>query len=397
MFIIILLTLITGLISTDSFIPSLPYIMNEFHQTQAHTQLTMTLFLLGYAISQLIYGPISDVVGRKKPLIAGSLVFIAGTLICLFSHTFLMFCLGRAYEGVGAAAGISLGRILIRDYYDEKLFSVKLSQFSIFILLTPAIAPFFGGFLQNFFGYKANFVFYLVYGMVVLLLQFFLLKETISKKIPIQQFNIIKQYNDIFQYRKFIFYAMISGLTFASMILYINTMPFIIKNTLHYSSLVSGFIMLFSAFGMMAGSFLNIRLSKQYSAILTITISGYILLFSGFLMMLLYVLFGTTLLGLSLPLFLITLSCGLLLPNSSALAIGQLKSNFGAAGSIFGFIQISVGMMMNVILNSIHQQGLYLIGFIYFVISILILMLIFVVKGEMSFLKHRTFKRSCHS
>jgi MFS family permease len=104
MFPIIILLAIMGLVGTDLFVPSLPDIASVFHESQNHAQLIISLFLAGFAASQLFYGPISDYTGRKPPILFGTLIFIIATIICAEATHFDWLCFGRMIQGIGAGA-----------------------------------------------------------------------------------------------------------------------------------------------------------------------------------------------------------------------------------------------------------------------------------------------------
>lgn len=113
---------------------------------------------MGFAFSQLFYGPISDSVGRKPPLIFGVIIFIVASIICVEASTFDWLCTGRIIQGIGVGAGLSLARAVLRDCYQGTLLAIRTAKLGVFVSLTPAIAPFFGGILQQRFGFHSSFV-----------------------------------------------------------------------------------------------------------------------------------------------------------------------------------------------------------------------------------------------
>ena len=182
MFIILILMAVLSLIATDIFAPSLPAIGAYFGQAANHTELSVSLFLVGFAFSQLIYGPISDRVGRKPPIVFGLSLFVAGSVLCMLAPSFELFCLGRVLEGIAVGAGLSLSRVVLRDLFSGMTLAVKSSHMAIFICLSPAVAPFVGGVLQNEFGFRAVFAFLSAYGIMLLMLVLFFFKEPLQHK-----------------------------------------------------------------------------------------------------------------------------------------------------------------------------------------------------------------------
>src|SRR3990167_7262764 len=267
MFIVIILSGILGLMCTDLFVPSLPSIAHAFHETQNHVQLTISLFLAGFTLSQLFYGPISDYLGRKLPLMTGVLLFIIGSTVCVFAASFDLLCVGRIIQGIGVGAGLSLARVILRDVYQGTQLAIKTARVGVFISLTPAIAPFIGGILQQRFGYHSCFTFMLCYGLLLLFLILFYFQETIQ--IKNKSFTVkhtITEYSNLLKNYFFMRYVFISGLAFAAIILYANVMPFIIQDELKLSAVKNGIIILLSAFGISFGSFISSLIVKKISS-----------------------------------------------------------------------------------------------------------------------------------
>ncbi|MDO8953695.1 MAG: multidrug effflux MFS transporter [Gammaproteobacteria bacterium] len=371
MFIITVLLAILGLIATDIFVPSLPAIGQAFHQSLNHTELTVSLFLVGFSFSQLVYGPISDRVGRKPPLMVGAILFVIGSFICVIAPTFVIFCLGRIIQGIAVGSGLSIARVILRDKYAGKELAVKVSQLAIFVSLTPAIAPFLGGVLQQYFGYKAVFIFLLAYGLLLVALLSFCFTETIKHKHKDLSFShVILHYGQLLKNFQFMRYVIISGFAFGAIILYANILPFIIQNQLHLSAKQNGDVLLLAALGLCLGSFISSKTVHRYSPTKLVHLGLSILTLSGFLLVLCETLFGASLLSLIPLIFLITLSCGFIFPNSVALAFSQIDVKIGIAGAVYGFVQIFISMMLNFLLNVIPDQGQTLLGVFYIVMGL---------------------------
>ncbi len=369
MFIIIILLSIMGLMGTDIFVPSLPQISHVFHQTQNITQLTISLFLGGFAFSQLFYGPISDYVGRKTPLIFGVILFTIGSLICVNAASFTALCVGRVIQGLGVGAGLSLSRVVLRDRYTGKLLAVKSAQVAMFVSLTPAVAPFIGGLLQEHFGYKAPFIFMFCYGLLLLMLMYFFKETNAHQNNQLSIRSVLNEYQQLFKHRTFIHFAAIAGLAFSSIIIYANVVPFIIQTQLGYSASVSGCVLLCAALGLSFSSFMSSRLVKSIPPKQLVSYGLLALAMSGYLLITTNALFGTSLFTLMPLIFLITMGCGFVFPNAIAVCFSDIKSNIGIAGAIYGSLQTFVSLLFNLLLNNMPHQGPYLLGVLYLVIG----------------------------
>jgi len=378
MFILIVLLAIMGLIGVDLFVPSLPNIALVFHETPNYTQLLSSLFLAGFALSQLFYGPLSDRFGRKPLLIIGSIIFIIGSLICLTAPTFALLCIGRAIQGIGVGAGLSLARVVIRDSYHGTVLAVKSSQIGMFVSLTPAIAPFVGGILQQNFGFRASFAFLLLYGLIVITLLCTIFKETIKQKnANLTVKSTITNYIDLLKNVMFMRYVIIAGLAFSSIIVYVNTLPFILQNQLHLSATDIGKIILFAALGVSSGSFISSKYVKKFSPQKLVHLGLLFYLSGGLLFTLSAYFFGTHLFILIPILFLITIACGFIFPNALAICFAQVSTNIGIAGAIYGSMQIFIAMLTNFLLNIITHQNQSLLGLFYIAFGLIGLVLFY--------------------
>lgn len=369
MFIIIILLSIMGLMSTDLFVPSLPQISHIFSQTQNITQLTISLFLVGFAFSQLFYGPISDYLGRKRPLIFGVALFILGSFICVNATSFTALCLGRVIQGLGVGAGLSLSRVVLRDRYTGKQLAVKSAQVAMFVSLTPAVAPFIGGLLQENFGYRAPFIFMFCYGLLLLILMYFFKETNVHPNNQLSLRAVLNEYQQLIKQHTFIRFATIAGLAFSSIIIYANVVPYIIQSQLLYSATVSGTVLLFAALGLSFSSFISSRLVKTISPKKLIKYGLIALTLSGYLLITINALFGISLYTLMPMIFLITMGCGFVFPNAIAVCFSDIKSNIGIAGALYGSLQTFVSLLFNLLLNNMPHQGPFLLGALYLIIG----------------------------
>jgi predicted MFS family arabinose efflux permease len=370
MFLILVLLAVSGLMATDLFVPSLPSLALTFQQPMNHVQLTISLFLFGFAVSQLVYGPISDRVGRRMPVLVGVSLFLLGGLLCVFAPSFTWLCIGRILQGIGAGGGLSLTRVILRDLYSHTTLAIKSSQLGIFVCLAPAVAPCLGGILQAGFGYRGPFVFMVVYALVLLILLLTSFKESLQHKdTTLNLSNTLKHYGELLRNSLFMRYVTVAGLAFGAVILYANIIPFIVQNQLGLSAFQNGIILLGGALGLSLSAFIGSRVVERFGAHRLCIMGLLLLLISGAIFAGTGSLFQPHIFIIIPALFFTTLACGLLFPNALALAFSQVQVKIGIAGAVYGSTQIFITVILNFILNGMAHQTLLLLGGFYLIMA----------------------------
>lgn len=205
-----------GQMAQTIFVPALPMIATSFHVNNSNLQAIMACYLLSYGLLQFIYGPVSDKIGRKKPLQFGLGIFIFGAILAICSSSFKMLLIASVIQGCGTAAGGVLFRSVPRDYYNgEKL--VKFNSYiSMAIIFSPLLAPFLGSLTSQRFGWHATYGVLVAIGMIVLAIVHFKMEESLpeEKRVPKP---IWKSYKTVFSHKPFRGYllsliAMFSGI-----------------------------------------------------------------------------------------------------------------------------------------------------------------------------------------
>src|SRR5438067_12990965 len=157
---LVLLSAVTalGFCALHMVVPALPLLVPVFDDSPARVQLVLTLYLAGIAAGQLVYGPLSGRFGRRRVLIAGLALFLAGTLLCAVAWSLTALIVGRLLQALGACAGIVLARAIIRDVYDREAAARGLALVMMAMSLAPAVSPAFGAYLAEWFDWRAIFV-----------------------------------------------------------------------------------------------------------------------------------------------------------------------------------------------------------------------------------------------
>jgi DHA1 family bicyclomycin/chloramphenicol resistance-like MFS transporter len=252
------------------FAPALPEIAQYFHTSQGHSQLTITLFLLGYAIGQLIYGPLANRFGRKPAFFVGIAIATLGSLISIASeplHSFTALIVGRMFEALGSSAGLAISFTIIGDHYYPDQARRIVAYLMLAFAIMPGIATFIGGVLVTHFHWISCFYFLLIYGLL-LIIPAARLAETAQELKPnaLHFGQLIHNYRIAIKNKLLINTTLFFGLSGVCVYLYVASSPFIAINYLQLSPQTYGTIGLIPFLGTALGSVVSARLSSRFSA-----------------------------------------------------------------------------------------------------------------------------------
>jgi DHA1 family bicyclomycin/chloramphenicol resistance-like MFS transporter len=353
-----LLAALTGIgpLSTDMYLPSLPDIANRLDATTAQTQLTISAYLVGFAIGQLLYGPASDRFGRKPVLMAGLLIYCAASLLCGFASSIEMLMLARALQAVGACSGIVLARAIVRDLYSGARAGRELSLMGMVMALAPVLAPVAGGVLQTLFGWRANFVVLTASGLLIVLAMWLLLPETLQRRSPaLNLTGMLRSFGGFLCDGNFLAHTGLVVFVFAGLFAWISGSSFVLQNIYGQSAFDFGLAFAIGSVGYMGGSALAAKFVGRYG-IGTVSGFGAGAAAAGGLLMA-----GAVALGirsgfaLVLPMALYLAGMGGVLGQAIAGAMQPYHDRAGAASSLLGFIQQSLSAVVGVVIG--HMLG----------------------------------------
>jgi DHA1 family bicyclomycin/chloramphenicol resistance-like MFS transporter len=360
------------------FAPALPEIAQYFHISQGHSQLTITLFLLGYAIGQLIYGPIANRFGRKPAFYIGIVIATSGSLISIASeplHSFAMMITGRLLDALGSSAGLMISFTVIGDHYYPEQARRIIAYLMLAFAIVPGVATCIGGVLVTHFHWISCFYFLLIYGLMLILPATYLLETaTELKKDALQVRQIIKNYGMAFKNKVLVSTTFFFGLSGGCVYLYVASSPFIAINTLQLSPQAYGLIGLIPFLGTALGSVISARLYASFSTTALMRIGLIIDAVSAILLA------GSFCLGMiNLPVLLLSgfiLMFGNCLIVGSGASIATLSSDDKAnASAVMNFINLSMVMLATFILAIVPGSPLIKLP-ILFLLAILLMCLL---------------------
>lgn len=338
----ILLTALVALgqVSTSIYMPSLPSLTAALGATQQQESFTLGAFLLGFAPAQLLLGSLSDRFGRRPVLFAGLATYILASLGCALAPSIGALIAARCLQGMAACTGPVLSRAIVRDVYGPDRSATVLAYIGAALAISPAVAPIIGGYLQLWFGWRAGFVFLVIFGVIVTTAAYRLLGETLP---PGQRAGsgLIAGYRAIITDRGFWAYVLVIAFIFSGLMTYTVGSPFVFMGLLGLAPQEYGMLAIFPVSGYLAGSLTAGRLSRRVG-IDRLLVGGLALCMIGGSSLAITTLDGTAgIISILAPMAVFTAGMGLCFAAGIAGAMAAFPQVAGAASALLGFVQMA--------------------------------------------------------
>lgn len=327
-------------LALDVYMPAIPEIVNVMHTTPFMVQLTLSLFLLVTGIGQLIVGPLSDSLGRKKLMFVSVLLFIIGSALCANAQSINELIIFRIIEAVGACGTFVISFAIVRDVSHSSQSAQIYSFLNGMIALSPLLGPIIGAYLDVKFNWQAPFIFLSILGIMTAILILFFVKESLpkEKRKPLDK-SLITGYAGVLTNIQFIAYAVSATTGISAFFTFFSMTPYIIVIDLKLPELSIGFYFGLGGLTFMIGSIFSGILVRKFG-IFKMAISGAIALFvSGLSMLILHFIFGLTLWGFVGPSMLFTFGCALVTGAGAGGAMEPFDERSGTAAALFGAFQ----------------------------------------------------------
>jgi DHA1 family bicyclomycin/chloramphenicol resistance-like MFS transporter len=355
LFMILVAVSTLGPLAMNIFVPSIPGLMREFSATSGTVQLTLTVYLVGIAVSQLIYGPVSDRIGRRPAMLAGLALYVAASGLCALASGIYTLMAARFLQAIGGAAGMVLARAVVRDLHGREASASVLGYITMTWVLVPMFAPALGGLLDEIASWRTSFYVLCALGSVVLFIAWWGLPESNLSAGSATPPDFWRNAATLLRQPAFITYTLTLGFCSGVFFSFIAGAPFIMVEVLKYSPLDYGLWFMLISIGYMTGNFLSGRYAETVGIDRMIGI-GNLLAIIGAVLMLTFAMSGNlapvTLFG---PMLLVTLGNGLTIPGGTAAAISVLPGTIGVAAGVSGFTQTALGAAASQLTG--HLQG----------------------------------------
>ena len=341
----VLLTAVVGVgaLSIDMFLPSLPAMTAAFGSDAATAQLTVTLFLGGFAAAQLIFGPLSDRFGRRRVLIGGLSLYSAAGLACAAAPGMGVLIAARVVQALGAGSGPVIARARVRDLYEPQRAARMLAAMGTAQAVTPILAPILGGWVHVLAGWRAVFFVLTGFGVLFCAGALAVVPETnvhagaASAPAGDGPSRLVTLLSD----RAFLGYVLVLALMFSGQFAFIAGSSFALIGVLGVTPTVYGVCFGSVACGLMLGNFLSVHLTARVGIDRMIRLGTAVGAGAGTLMAALAWLGIASVATVIVPMFAVALGLGLVMPNAMAGAIGPFPRMAGLASAVLGFLQMT--------------------------------------------------------
>ncbi|WP_339277780.1 multidrug effflux MFS transporter [Paenibacillus sp. FSL W8-0426] len=333
-----------GPLSLDMYLPALPVLAEDFQSSPSYAQLSLTACMVGLAAGQLLAGPMSDVRGRRTPLIFGLILYTLASVLCLVSPTMGSFIVLRFIQGAAGAAGIVISRAVARDAYEGP----ELTRFFSLLMLVngvaPIAAPVIGGQLLAFTSWRGVFILLSLIGVLTLLAVIFGLGETLpaERRSSGGLKQTLSTFGNITRDRLFMGYALTQGFVGAGMFAYISGSPFVLQKVYGISPQMFSLCFAINGLGIIIASQVAGRLAGKVSET-RLLVAGLAMAVVGGISLLVAILLGGPLFSVLIPLFLVVSSVGLVNTASFALAMANQGKSAGSASALIGVMTFLFG------------------------------------------------------
>ena len=354
---IVLLALATAMApaALHMLVPALPLLAVVFDATPSAVQLVLTLFLVGIATGQLVYGPLSDRFGRRPVLIAGLVLFLAGTLLCGIAWSLPALIIGRTLQALGGCAGMVLGRAIVRDVYDRERSVSALATIMMVMSLAPSLSPAIGAYLAEWSGWRADFVLLGMVGTAVLILTAVKLEET-RAPAPVNFVGMIGSLILLLRSPAFLGVTFATSFTSASWFTFLAAAPYLLARLLHEPPSTYGLMILLPMAGYILGNAGVVRLSMLLGGV-RLFILGLALSLASGVMLAFWCLGDLTPWALFVPMALSSVGNGMSQPPGVAAGLSVYPRIAGAASGLLGFMQMTVAAFGTLLLGLLPRDN----------------------------------------
>ncbi|GAY08821.1 multidrug effflux MFS transporter [Pseudonocardia sp. N23] len=349
-----------GPLTIDMYLPALPQISSELNASDSLVQLTLTGTLAGLALGQLFIGPLSDAIGRRRPLFAGALLHLVASLLVLIAPNIEILGVLRVLQGIGTAAGAVVALAIVRDLYVGRDAANLLSRLMLVMGAAPVLAPTIGGGILHFTDWRGVFVVLAVYAALLLPLAWKVLPETlpVERRRSARIGETFRTYGGLLRDRVFVGLVLVAGFTMAALFGYVSGASFVYQEQFGLGQQMFGLVFGAGAIWLIAGTQFNPVLLRRWDprqilsgAAVAGSVAGVVLIAVGAT--------GVGgLVGILVPMWAVLAAAGVMLPNAPAVALSKHGEAAGTAAALLGAVQFGVGAAVSPLVGALGNDAL---------------------------------------
>jgi len=358
----------------DVYVPSMPSMVIALHTTTAMVQLSITIALIGYGLTALVWGPLSDYFGRRFVALRGLSIFVAGSVLCILAPNIYLLLIGRLLQGFGFASACGVAAPSVSDTHSGENLVKAFSYGGMAIAITPVVAPVLGGYLQHAYGWHAPFVFLFLYALIILGLFFKYYPET-NKNIgqgSIHPLAILKTFWELLRDLRYIGFIVCLIFVFAGEIYYVINAPFLLQTKLGFTPVQNGWLVLVTVTGYLTGTFASTKLCKRFGIMQLLAAGCLIAIFGAGIMLVAGLLGLLNVFTLVVPMMFYMLGAGLIYPNAIGGCISCFQEKAGSASSLGAAFNQGIGGLVATLATHLQVNSLLPLASILFGFAVLI-------------------------
>jgi len=343
--------------ASDIYTPSLPAITIDLNSTAARIQATVMAYFFASAVSQLIYGPLSEKYGRKIMVIIGLSICVIGTILCALTQSATMLIIARFIQGFGAGACNALFRAIMRDSFNGSKLAKIASYMGIIYPVIFGISPMLGGYIQEISGWRHSFTLSGIIISISLLAIIFYLPETNQYRhtVTLKTTQILRQYFQLLTHPAFMGYTLLSSFAFSGFLCFYAVGPFIFENQMGISPSGFGWITLIVEGGLLLAQFINSQTVVKYGIHFLLKWGVTLMFFSGIILLLLCLMNIIHPWSIVMPAVIFSAAAGFVFANAMVGAFESFGHMAGIAAAIYGFLQMSLSALAGLIMTHLPE------------------------------------------
>ncbi len=356
-----------GPFTVDLYLPAFPEVAADLQANDAAIQLTLTATMIGFALGQLIVGPLSDALGRRRPLLIATAVHIGASIAVAFAPTVELVMAGRVLQGIGAAGAGVVAMAMVRDLFAGQRLIRMLANMALVSGLAPVVAPVIGSQLLAIMPWRGIFLVLALYGIAMIVVAAFLMVETrpAQQRGTFEAAVVARRYGHLFRDRAFVGIALVGAMSFTALFAYLSASSFVLQEQFGLSAQQYGLVFGMNSIGLVLCNQASARLMRVLAP-RTVTTGGLAVQSAGALALLTAGLTDAGVVWVLVSLFFVVAPLGLIMPTVQVTALAGHAEEAGTAASLIGALNMGVAGLATPLIGlggiSVASMGIVAVG-----------------------------------